>query len=130
LEESTYDPTRSATPSRGFFARLSTYAANALRYWEPRRVIYNAILLVVVIGHLFLEWPGSREKVSFDLVLGFFVLAVLANVAYCAVYVVDLFVQFSGLDAPWRRGRVVLMIVGTAFAATIAHFLAKGILGP
>jgi hypothetical protein len=39
---------------------------------------------------------------------------------------VDLFVQLSGLDAAWRRGRVVLLVVGTAFAATITHFFAQG----
>ena len=105
---------------------LSTYAANALRYWEPRRLVYNAVLASVVLTHFFLGWPASREKLSFDLLLGLFLLAVLANVAYCAVYLADLFVQFSGLDAAWRRGRVVLLIVGTAFAATIAHFIVQG----
>jgi len=103
--------------------------AKGLRYWEPRRLIYNGVLTLVVVGHFLIGWPGSREKLSFDLVLGLFLLAVLANVAYCAAYLADLFVQFSGLDAAWRRGSVVLLIVGTAFAATIAHFFAKGIFG-
>lgn len=49
-----------------------------------------------------------------------------ANVAFCAAYVADIFVQFSGFDAAWRRGRTGLLIVGTAFAATIAHFFAQG----
>jgi hypothetical protein len=111
----------------GFISRLSRYAANALRYWEPRRLIYNAVLASVVVAHVLLAWPGSREKLSFDLLLGMFILAVLANVAYCAVYVVDVFVQFSGLPA-WRRGRVALLIVGTAFAATITHFVVQGTL--
>jgi hypothetical protein len=123
------DRTVPVTSRLGFFARLSAYAANALRYWEPRRLIYNAVLGLVVIGHFLVRWPGARDKLSFDLMLGFFALAVLANVAYCAVYAVDLFVQFSGLDDAWRRGRLILMIVGTAFAATIAHFFAQGIFG-
>ena len=110
----------------GFVSRLSTYAAHALRYWEPRRLVYNAVLACVVVAHVVVAWPSSREKLSFDLLLGLFILAVLANVAYCAVYLADLFVQFSGLHAAWRRGRVVLLIVGTAFAATIAHFVVKG----
>ena len=110
----------------GFVSRLSTYAANALRYWESRRLVYNVVLASVVVAHVVLAWPASRAKLSFDLLLGLFMLAVLANVAYCAVYVADLFVQFSGLDAAWRRGRIVLLIVGTAFAATIAHFVVQG----
>jgi len=109
------------------FARFSMCAANALRYWEPRRLIYNAVLALVVVGQFILAWPGSQEKVSVDLVLGLFILAVLANVAYCAAYVADVLVQFSGLDSAWRRGRLALLIVGTAFAASIAHFFAKGI---
>jgi hypothetical protein len=110
----------------GFVSRLSTYTAHALRYWEPRRLVYNAVLFCVVVAHVVIGWPSSREKLSFDLLLGLFMLAVLANVAYCAVYLADLFVQFSGLHAAWRRGRVVLLIVGTAFAATIAHFVVQG----
>jgi len=109
-----------------FVARLRTYAANALRYWEPRRFVYNAVLACVVVTHYVLALPVSRQKLSFDLLLGLFILAVLANIAYCAVYVADLFVQFSGLDAAWRRGRIALLIVGTAFAATIAHFVVQG----
>ena len=110
-----------------FLGRLSTYAANALRYWEPRRLVYNAVLALVVLGHFAARWPASRDALSLNLALGVFMLAVLANIAYCAVYVPDLFVQFSGLDAVWRRGRVILLIVGTAFAASMTHFMAPGL---
>ena len=113
----------------GFFGRFSGYLAKGLRWWEPRRLIYNGALALVVLSHLVLAWPGSREKLTFDLVLGLFALAVLANIAYCAAYPADLFVQFSGLETAWRRGRVVLLIVGTAFAATLTHFFAKGMFG-
>jgi hypothetical protein len=82
-----------------------------------------------VLAHFFLGWPDSREKLSLDLALGVFLLAVLANIAYCAAYLGDLFVQFSGLHTAWRRGRTVLLAVGTMFAATITHFFAKGIFG-
>src|SRR5258705_7777627 len=116
-------------PEGSFVARLSGYVADGLRYWEPRRVIYNGVLAAVVLLQFALAWPASQEKLSFDLVLGLFVLAVLANICYCAAYLADIFVQFSGLQAAWRRGRLLLLIVGTTFAATIAHFMANGILG-
>ena len=58
-----------------------------------------------------------------------FILAVLANIAYCAAYAVDLFGQHSGLRETWRRRRWVLLVVGTAFAAVAAHFVTLGILG-
>ena len=118
----------SAAPT--FFGRLSAYAADALRYWEPRRVVFNGALALVVLAHFFAAWPASGHKLSFDLALGVFVLAVLANIAYCAAYVGDLFVQFAGLHEPWRRGRVAVLTIGTLFAATITHFFAKGLFGP
>jgi hypothetical protein len=117
------------SPGAGFIARLSGYVANGLLYWERRRLVYNGVLALVVVAHLLLAWPVSRQKLNFDLALGTFLLAVLANICYSAVYVVDVFVQFSGLDREWRVGRVVLLIVGTAFAATITHFFAKSVFG-
>jgi hypothetical protein len=102
--------------------KLSVYIANALRYWEPRRLIYNGALAIVVLAHVAYDWPSWSQKLTLDALLGGFLLAVLANIAYCAVYVVDLFVQYSGLDAAWRMGRPALLIVGTAFAAALTHF--------
>ncbi len=113
----------------GFITRAAGYVADALRYWEPRRVIYNVSLAIVVLGHLVVGWPESRDRLSMNILLGFFFLAVLANVCYCAVYVVDLFVQFSGLREFWAKGRVAVLIIGTAFAAVIAHFFSTNILG-
>jgi hypothetical protein len=129
VDEPTSASSSSPSPSTGFIARLSSYVADGLRYWEPRRLLYNGVLAMVVLGHFIQAWPGSRGKLSFDLALGVFFLAVLANVCYCAAYVADIFVQFSGLHQQWRTGRMVLLIVGTAFAATIAHFFAKGMMG-
>ena len=117
------------TPSVGdFIANLAGHAANALTYWEPRRLVYNAILALVVLGHVVAAWPESRRRLTVDAALGLFFLAVLANICYCAVYVVDLFVQFSGLHRPWRRGRVALLAIGTAFAGVIAHFFIASLL--
>lgn len=119
----------SESPTASFLSRLSGYVANALRYWEPRRLIFNLVLGLVVAGHFISSWPQSWTDLTFNTTLGFFFLAVLANVCYCAVYIVDLFVQFSGLHAAWMKGRMAVLIVGTAFAAVIAHFFAMNIFG-
>lgn len=116
----------SGAARRSLLSRVSAYTANALQYWELRRLVYNGALALVVVGHFVAALPTSREKLSLDLMLGMFLLAVLANVAYCAVYAIDLFVQFSGLDSAWRRGRIVVLAIGTAFAATITHFIVQG----
>lgn len=53
-------------------------------------------------------------------------LAVIANVAYCAAYVVDIFAQASGFRELWQRYRKVLFVIGTLFAAIITRFIALG----
>ncbi len=69
---------------------------DAIRYWEPLRLAYNGVLAVIVLADFWLDYPASRTKFSLDAVLLVVLLAVLANVAYCAVYLVDIFVQASG----------------------------------
>ena len=103
-------------------AAFGELAAAALRYWEPRRLIYNLALAAVVAAHFFSAWPGSRSFMTWDNLFVLFLLAVLANVLYCAAYAVDLFVQFSALRASWPRRRWTVLLTGTAFAAAIAHF--------
>jgi hypothetical protein len=55
-----------------------------------------------------------------------FVLAVLANVAYCAAYVVDIFAQHSGFQALWLRYRWIVLAIGILFAGAITHLVAMG----
>ena len=110
----------------GLQTRVGGYAASALRWWEPRRLWYNAALAAVVATHFVIDLPESGDKLSFELLLTLFFFAVLANVAYCAAYLADLFVQLSGLDEAWRRGRWAVWTIGTAFAATLTHFFSQG----
>jgi hypothetical protein len=98
----------------------------AIRFWEPRRVIYNAVLAAIVIAYFAAGYPASKAMLSVDFALGVFLLAVVANVAYCAAYLVDVFVQASGFRDVWLRSRWVLFAVGTAFAAVITRFVAMG----
>jgi hypothetical protein len=99
---------------------------DAIRYWELRRIAYNAILVAIVAVVFTLHWPESRSSLSADVLQTLFVLAVLANVAYCAAYVVDVVVQYSGFHAKWKRYRWLLFAVGVAFAGIIARFIATG----
>jgi hypothetical protein len=112
---------------RQFHRRATSHVADALKY--RNRVFYNAALAAVVLGHVLVGWPESKARLSVNVLLGFFFLAVLANVCYCAVYIVDFFVQFSGLRKAWAKWRVAVLTVGTVFAAVIAHFFVINILG-
>ena len=98
--------------------------SDALRYWEPRRIAYNVVLALVVVAYFALNWPQSRTAVSFEGVLFVFVLAVLANICYCAAYLGDVFVQLSGFRAAWQRWRWVLFLIGTAMAGIITRWFA------
>jgi hypothetical protein len=105
------------------------YLSNAIRYWEPRRIPYNLLLAVIVIFHFVQGLPSWKSALQFDSLLLFFALAVLANVAYCAAYIPDVFAQMSGLRDSWLRFRWILLTIGLAFAAVLAHFFSVGTLG-
>lgn len=58
-----------------------------------------------------------------------FVLAVLANVAYCTAYIPDLAIQHSAFRNTWLRRRWVLFLVGTLLAACMTYFSVAGPFG-
>ena len=99
---------------------------DAIRYWEPRRLLYNAALAIIVIAQFFAGWPGSRSSLSVDGFLFLIILAVLANLCYCAAYIADLFAQISGFRPAWIRHRWLLLVLGVVFAGIITRFFALG----
>jgi hypothetical protein len=101
---------------------------DAIRYWEPRRLIYN-VVLAAVVGICF-AWLGPGPYSTTDTLLALFLLAVLANVAYCAAYIVDVPAQLSGFKPQWIKLRPALFLVGLAFAAILTRFLSRTIFGP
>ena len=106
---------------------LQEILSDAIRFWEWARLLYNAVLALIVAGIFFMAWPDSRAALTFDTAQILFVLAVLANGAFCAAYVVDVFAQYSGLRATWLRFRWVLLVVGLLFAAVLTNFIAVGL---
>ncbi len=107
----------------------ATFRANitdAIKFWERGRIVYNALLTAVVVVHFVSGYPASKASVSLDFGLGLFLLAVVANVAYCAAYLADFFAQASGFCDLWRQYRWVLLAIGSVFAAIITHFISAG----
>jgi hypothetical protein len=102
--------------------------SEAVRYWEPRRILYNGVLLAVVATVYYANLPGARFDLTFDTLQGLFVLAVLANVAYCAAYVADVLAQLTTFRPVWLRFRWALLLVGLAFASVLANFFSHGFL--
>lgn len=107
---------------------LREYATDAIRYWEPRRVIYNLALAAIVLAY-FLIYGIKTRSYSLNLALILVILGVLANVAYCAAYIVDIFAQMSGFRDQWRKYRWILFSIGLVFAAILTRFWSIGIFG-
>jgi len=105
---------------------------DAIRYWEPRRIAYNLVLAAVVAVHALVAWlgPDPMPAITSDALLSLFLLAVLANVAYCAAYVPDIPAQLSGFRSAWLRLRIAVFLVGVAFAAILAHFYSRSFFRP
>lgn len=96
--------------------------SDAIRYWETRRVGYNAFLAAIVLGWVIFTWPHLRAAISGQGFLFLLVLAVLANLCYCAAYIADIPMQYSVYRSSWRRWRWLLWVFGTVFAGLITYY--------
>jgi hypothetical protein len=101
----------------------------AIKFWEPLRLAYNAVLAGIFLTYFGINYPASKSVVSIDSVLILFLLAVLANVAYCVAYLVDIFVLSSNFGDQWRKGRWVIFVIGLIFASILTRFIAAGAFG-
>jgi hypothetical protein len=91
--------------------------ANAAHFWEPRRLVYNALLAATALFWLVKTWPHFRPVRSEPLaLLKLAVLALLANVCYCAAYLADIPMQQSTARLVWNRYRWILFALGSIFA--------------
>jgi hypothetical protein len=94
--------------------------ADAARFWEHGRLIYNAVLGAVVAAWVIATWPHFRPVLTLSSVLLLTVLALLANLCYCAAYLVDIPMQrFSRMPSWGRRG---LWFLGMLFAVVLANY--------
>ena len=96
--------------------------AKAVRFWEPRRILYNAVLTAVVLAWIVLSWPHFRPAFHWRTLAPLTALAGMANVCYCAAYLPDLAFQHSGAMAVANRGRWVLWVAGTLLAVLLANY--------
>ena len=111
-------------------SEFRNYFTDAIRFWEPRRIVYNLALAGIVVAYFIAGYPGSRSILSIDFALGLFLLAVAANICYCAAYLADIFVQASGFREVWQRARWVLFLLGTLVAAIITRFMSLAMFQP
>jgi len=48
---------------------LRDYFTDAIKFWEPRRVIYNLALAAIVIIYFAVGYPSSKAVLSIDFLL-------------------------------------------------------------
>jgi hypothetical protein len=101
--------------------------SDAVRYWEPRRRLYNLALALVVAVVFLMNLPGSRASLTFDTLEKMFSVAVLANLAYCAALALDVALQTSAFRAMWLRHRWLLLVIGVAAAAVLVNSFSQGV---
>jgi len=94
----------------------------AIRYWEPRRLTYNAVLAAVFAGWVVLTWPHFRGAFTMEHLLALLMLALLANLCYCVAYLVELPLSASAMQAIWERRRWGLWVMGMVLALVIENY--------
>jgi hypothetical protein len=101
---------------------LREFLTDAIRFWEPRRLIYNLVLAVVVVIWIVASWPHFRPMFTLHSLLLLFILALLANACYCAAYLVDMAMQSLSVGIALKRQRWGLWVIGTLFAVLLANY--------
>ncbi len=95
---------------------------DAVRYWEVRRLIYNAALILVCAIWVLATWPHFRPAFAWWAAPPMAFLALVANICYSAAYLVDIPMQQSSGASVWRNWRWVLWVAGTVFAIVLANY--------
>jgi len=109
----------SPTPARQPPARRFAAAA---RYWEPRRIPYNLVLLAVTLLWFVLAWPRSRAVLAPLALVKLGGLAALANLCYSTAYLVEFAFAPTAAAGTVPRWRPVLWALGVAFGAALAFY--------
>jgi hypothetical protein len=105
------------SPSDSFRALL----ADAARFWEPRRLLYNFILLAVTFTWIVATWPHFRSALTLTSLFLMSILALLANACYSVAYFLDIPFQLASSTSR-NRLRWGLWIAGTIFAVVLANY--------
>lgn len=97
--------------------------AEAVRFWEPRRVLYNILLAAFVVAWVVGTWPHFRPAMKLQGLLFLVIFALLANVCYCAAYLAEIPIQGLGASTTWsHRQRWAIWVLGTLLAILFENY--------
>ncbi len=94
----------------------------AIRFWEPRRLWYNLALAGLCLVWVIRTWPHFRPAVVIPHLPELLALIGLANLCYCAAYLVEISVPDPSARDNWHRWRWGLWVAGTLFALLVAQY--------
>jgi hypothetical protein len=103
------------------FRRLPKSVREALQFWEPRRLVYNMLLTVVLVAWLVGTWPHFRVLTPFNL-FQLAILALLANLMYSIAYVAEVVLRPLGQRAALPRLRSAFWVFGTVLAILFENY--------
>ena len=115
-------PASSPGPGHSPSGAFPGLLADAARFWEPRRLIYNFILVVVTFSWVVGTWPHFRPALTLTSLFLMSILALIANACYSVAYFVDIPFESSSMGASRNRFRWGLWILGTLFAFVLANY--------
>ena len=94
----------------------------AAGYWEPRRIVYNAVLTGVGVFWVLRTWPHFRPALQWASLAPLAVLALLANACYSVAYLLDVPAQQTDWRKGWLRRRWIVLLAGTLFAMLLETY--------
>lgn len=95
---------------------------DAVRFWEPRRLAYNAILAVVLALLVALNAPARQTGHGESVLAALGVLVLGVNLAYSAAYLVDPALRSLVGARFLRRWRWAVWSAGTAASVLLLSY--------
>lgn len=118
----TVNTTESQSHGKAPSGRMREWLGEAARFWEPRRLVYNLVLAAFVAAWIVASWPHFRGAMTLGNLGRLMILGLLANVCYCAAYMVDILIQQSAVASGRGWQRSGLWVVGMVLAIIMENY--------
>jgi hypothetical protein len=94
----------------------------SIRFWEPRRLVYNLLLAGFVLAWLVGTWPHFRPVMTLNGTAQLAFFALLANLCYCMAYVAEILVRPFAPGTGGLHWRSALWVLGTVLAILLENY--------
>ncbi|MHB8839414.1 MAG: hypothetical protein ACYC7F_10740 [Gemmatimonadaceae bacterium] len=95
---------------------------DAVRWWERRRITYNAVLTALFVALTIHTSPRLQPELGPDKILPLLVLALLANLCYSTGYLLDPLLSASPNARIRHRAQLAVWVAGMCLAMLIETY--------